>query len=140
MELTTLFAGYTAAEGKAERTKTARQDDRCGISDTVGQLKECEYLLRKNETLFNMEDEEEMIDCRIYEREALLARYQYLLRQKIKAARALLNGPLPVKVIAERCGFPKLRTFYAAFRRETGISPGTLRNRRAFPDMGKTVL
>ena len=47
---------------------------------------------------------------------------------------------LPVKVIAERCGFPKLRTFYAAFRRETGISPGTLRNRRAFPDMGKTVL
>ena len=87
MELTTLFAGYTAAEGKAERTKTARQDDRCGISDTVGQLKECEYLLRKNETLFNMEDEEEMIDCRIYEREALLARYQYLLRQ-IRAQRA----------------------------------------------------
>ena len=76
----------------------------------------------------------------LFRREMGVTPHQYLLRQKIKAARALLNGPLPVKVIAERCGFPKLRTFYAAFRRETGISPGTLRNRRAFPDMGKTVL
>ena len=41
----------------------------------------------------------------------------FLSRPNRFLARVLLNGPLPVKVIAERCGFPKLRTFYAAFRR-----------------------
>lgn len=29
--------------------------------DTVGQLKECEYLLRKNEMLFNMESDDKLI-------------------------------------------------------------------------------
>ena len=66
---------------------TKEMSEEHGALDTLSQLKECEYLLRKNETLFNMEDAEEMIDCRIYEREALLARYQYLLRQ-IRAERA----------------------------------------------------
>ena len=85
MELTALLTGQ-----RATHEKNADPEGRCGPADTLGQLKECEYLLRKNETLFNLEDEEEMIDCRIYEREALLARYQYLLRQ-IRAERAAVQ-------------------------------------------------
>ena len=73
----------------------------------------------------------------LFRKEMGIAPHRYLLQQRIKAARVLLNGPLPVKVIAERCGFPKLRTFYAAFQREIGISPGTLRKRRAYLDMEK---
>lgn len=87
MELTTLLTGQKAMEKRETREKTTGLDGRCGATDTLGQLKECEYLLRKNEALFNLEDEEEMIDCRIYEREALLARYQYLLR-RIRIERA----------------------------------------------------
>ncbi len=87
MELTAILTGRKALGKEVGTREDAAFIERYGAADTVGQLKECEYLLRKNEMLFNMESDDELIDCRIYEREALLARYQYLLR-RVRAERA----------------------------------------------------
>lgn len=45
------------------------------------QLKDCEARLRRNETLFNMETEDLLIDSSIYEYHALLCRHRYLVEQ-----------------------------------------------------------
>lgn len=42
-------------------------------------LKECLWNLRRNEMLFDLEVEPDLIEQRIYERQALLCRYRYLL-------------------------------------------------------------
>lgn len=42
-------------------------------------LKECLWDLRRNEMLFDLEVEPDLIEQRIYERQALLCRYRYLL-------------------------------------------------------------
>lgn len=47
----------------------------------IEQIKECEMLLRQNESKFNFETESELIDAHIYEREALMVRYSHLMRQ-----------------------------------------------------------
>jgi AraC-like DNA-binding protein len=73
----------------------------------------------------------------LFRKEMGITPHRYLQKQKIKAARVLLNGPLPIKTIAERCGFSRLRSFYAAFKRETGMSPGELRNKRVYVDFEK---
>lgn len=49
--------------------------------DIVDQIRECEMLLRRNEALFNLEQDPQMIDAHIYEREALMVRYGTLLRR-----------------------------------------------------------
>ncbi|MDO5601701.1 MAG: DUF2508 domain-containing protein [Oscillospiraceae bacterium] len=49
--------------------------------DIVEQIRECEMLLRRNESLFNLEQDQQMIDAHIYEREALMVRYSTLLRR-----------------------------------------------------------
>lgn len=49
--------------------------------DIVEQIRECEALLRRNEALFNLEQDPQMIDAHIYEREALMVRYGTLLRR-----------------------------------------------------------
>lgn len=66
---------------------TVREEVTCGAlaspdrAEYRSQLKECERLLRSNETLFNLETEDCMIESRIYEREALLCRHKYLLEK-----------------------------------------------------------
>ena len=96
MELTAILTGRKAPGKEVGTREDAAFIERYGAADTVGQLKECEYLLRKNEMLFNMESDDELIDCRIYEREALLARYQYLLR-RVRAERAAAKRQARVK-------------------------------------------
>lgn len=87
MELTVMQKSRKLLRQTVARAEDPEFVKRYGARDTVEQLKECQALLRQNEALFNLESEEELIDCRIYEREALLARYSYLLR-RIRSERA----------------------------------------------------
>ena len=43
------------------------------------ELKECLFCLRRNEMMFDLEVDTDLIEQHIYERQALLARYRYLL-------------------------------------------------------------
>jgi len=43
------------------------------------ELKECLFCLRRNEMMFDLEVDTDLIEQRIYERQALLCRYRYLL-------------------------------------------------------------
>lgn len=43
------------------------------------ELKECLWCLRSNEMMFDLETDNDLIEQRIYERQALLCRYRYLL-------------------------------------------------------------
>ena len=43
------------------------------------ELKECLFCLHRNEMLFDLEVDTDLIEQHIYERQALLARYRYLL-------------------------------------------------------------
>lgn len=53
--------------------------------DLEQEIRDCVEALEHNENWFNQETEPELIEQRIFEREALQRRYQYLLRR----ARAL---------------------------------------------------
>ena len=43
------------------------------------ELKECLFCLQRNEMMFDLEIDTDLIEQRIYERQALLCRYRYLL-------------------------------------------------------------
>lgn len=43
------------------------------------ELKECLFCLKRNEMMFDLEVDTDLIEQRIYERQALLCRYRYLL-------------------------------------------------------------
>ena len=43
------------------------------------ELKECLFCLHRNEMMFDLEVDTDLIEQRIYERQALLCRYRYLL-------------------------------------------------------------
>lgn len=43
------------------------------------ELKECLFCLQRNEMMFDLEVDTDLIEQRIYERQALLCRYRYLL-------------------------------------------------------------
>ena len=45
------------------------------------ELKECLFCLKRNEMMFDMEVDTDLIEQRIYERQALLCRYRYLLQR-----------------------------------------------------------
>jgi hypothetical protein len=45
------------------------------------ELKECLFCLRQNEMMFDLEVDTDLIEQHIYERQALLCRYRYLLAQ-----------------------------------------------------------
>ena len=45
------------------------------------EIKECLYCLRRNAMMFNLEVDPDLVEQRIYERQALLCRYRYLLQR-----------------------------------------------------------
>lgn len=55
--------------------------------------------------------------------------YHYLLGKRIELARELLTTrqDIPIKQIAESCGFNTLEIFYRRFRQYTGVSPAIFR-------------
>ena len=49
------------------------------VSELEEELKECLFCLQRNEMMFDLEVDTDLIEQHIYERQALLARYRYLL-------------------------------------------------------------
>lgn len=64
-----------------------------------------------------------------FKREFATSIHQYLVRQRISEAKRQLAVDATVKVeaIALSVGFQSKKAFYDAFRRETGLTPGTFR-------------
>ena len=57
--------------------------------------------------------------------------HQYQLDRRINMAKELLSirRDMPIKQIAESCGFSTIEIFYRRFRQRTGITPAEYRNR-----------
>ena len=51
------------------------------LQELEEELKECLFCLRQNEMMFDLEVDTDLIEQHIYERQALLCRYRYLLAQ-----------------------------------------------------------
>ena len=51
------------------------------IEELKAELKRCRFLMYRNEVIFNMTENENLISAQIYEREALRCQYCYLLEQ-----------------------------------------------------------
>ena len=51
------------------------------IQELIKEIRNCEFLMTRNETLFNMTADEDLIEAQIYEREALKSQYSYLIKQ-----------------------------------------------------------
>ena len=51
------------------------------ISNLKKELENCRFLINRNDTLFNMSTDENLIASQIYERESLRWQYCYLLSQ-----------------------------------------------------------
>lgn len=67
------------------KIKTEKEIELEGIKKDI---RACEELMSRNETIFNMTSDETIIESKIYEREALLRQYDYLvklMRQRQKA-------------------------------------------------------
>jgi len=64
-----------------------------------------------------------------FKREFATSIHQYLVRQRIEEAKRRLAADATAKVeaIAWSVGFQSKKAFYDAFRRETGLTPGTFR-------------
>lgn len=51
------------------------------IDELVQEIRNCEFLMARNDILFNMTADEDLIESQIYEREALRSQYNYLIKQ-----------------------------------------------------------
>ncbi|MBE6878818.1 MAG: DUF2508 family protein [Ruminococcaceae bacterium] len=51
------------------------------IANLKKELENCKFLINRNDTMFNMSTDENLIAAQIYEREALRWQYCYLLNQ-----------------------------------------------------------
>ncbi len=60
-------------------TVTIHKTAACLTPQTGILLKECLFCLKRNEMMFDLEVDTDLIEQRIYERQALLCRYRYLL-------------------------------------------------------------
>jgi AraC-like DNA-binding protein len=66
-----------------------------------------------------------------------LSPHQYFLRLRIEHAQDLLKGTdLPLKLIAEYCGFADVHHFSKAFKRRVRLSPGAFRDGSRATDAG----
>lgn len=70
---------------KTEQIKTAEK----GNKELAEQLHECVCMLKHNEMLYNYEDDDDVLEALIFEREAILCRHRSLIRQ-LKTARTSL--------------------------------------------------
>lgn len=51
------------------------------ITELRQEIRNCEFLMTRNDTIFNMVQDEDLIESQIYEREALRCQYNYLLKR-----------------------------------------------------------
>ncbi|MBQ5323876.1 MAG: DUF2508 family protein, partial [Oscillospiraceae bacterium] len=57
------------------------REDNSEITELVKEIRNCEFLMARNDTFFNMTSDEDLIESQIYEREALRSQYNYLIKQ-----------------------------------------------------------
>ena len=62
-----------------EKNKT--DENQQEIDNLKSELEKCKFLINRNETMFNMSTDENLIAAQIYERESLRCQYCYLLAQ-----------------------------------------------------------
>ena len=68
---------------------------------------------------------------RIFREEIGLPIKAFLQKLRVdEACRLLDSTDMPVSQVAVACGFGDMKTFYAAFKRQAGITPGKYRSRR----------
>ena len=70
--------------------------------------------------------------CRLFKRSIGISPYQYLLQQRIKRAKALLqsNSELSIADLSLRCGFASQSHLCKCFRKFTGFTPKAYRDRQ----------
>ena len=68
------------------------------------ELKECLFCLKRNEMMFDLEVDTDLIEQRIYERQALLCRYRYLLARARCAAPDMTGRFIGTKILTEGVG------------------------------------
>ena len=51
------------------------------IDELVQEIRNCEFLMNRNDVLFNMTADEDLIEAQIYERESLRLQYSYLIKK-----------------------------------------------------------
>ena len=61
------------------RKKFSRVERMHFLQELEEELKECLFCLQRNAMMFDLEVDSDLIEQRIYERQALLCRYRYLL-------------------------------------------------------------
>lgn len=70
--------------------------------------------------------------CRLFKRSTGISPYQYLLQQRIKRAKALLqfDSELSIADLSLRCGFANQSHLCKCFRKFTGLTPKAYRDRQ----------
>ena len=61
--------------------KNKADENQQEIDNLKQELEKCKFLINRNETMFNMSTDENLIAAQIYERESLRWQYCYLLAQ-----------------------------------------------------------
>ena len=77
--------------------KNKADENQQEIDNLKSELEKCKFLINRNETMFNMSTDENLIAAQIYERESLRWQYCYLLAQ-IKEREAQNGYKTKVKV------------------------------------------
>ena len=77
--------------------KNKTDENQQEIDNLKSELEKCKFLINRNETMFNMSTDENLIAAQIYERESLRWQYCYLLTQ-LKECEAQSSGKQKVKV------------------------------------------
>ncbi|MDR2686851.1 MAG: YaaL family protein [Oscillospiraceae bacterium] len=77
------------------KKKEARQDERGRL---IEDIREVRRQLEGNHALFALETDEDLLDAAIYQREALQARYRYLLRLARETGAAAAGLPVEAEI------------------------------------------
>ncbi len=76
---------------KAAMRKAIREENEACAKELAYDLRECLYRLAQNESMFNLEAEDALIEAYIYERQALFCRYRHL-QEKARALGLRVKG------------------------------------------------
>ena len=80
-----------ALKRRAQAASGRKVEELRRLPDLEEQLRECLADMRKNQALYDLEPEPELVEQRIYEYTALQCRYNYLMRQaREQGLRAIL--------------------------------------------------
>ncbi len=90
----------------------------------------------ENYTIAQMAEKSGVSESRLFslfQQHLHISPHQYLLERKVDMAKELLisRNDIPIKQIAEMCGFSSLELFYRRFKSQLGVTPAKFRNQTA---------